>query len=204
MTFDDILARVYPYVPACPERTLLVHAMDASRTFFRKTLAWNVQVTAIDTVAGQAAYVLTLPANTTLVRVLACEIDDGAQYTVQNGSLGRKFAREATGRNVCVVSLPATVTLDPVTPIDDQSLIVDVAVMPDETGLTVIPDTLAEHGEYIAAGAIGSLCAMPGVTWQDLPTAVDQRTKFQRRIDAIYHQTAGTLQRSERAKTQWF
>ena len=204
MTFDDIVARVYPYVPACPPRTVLVHTMDAARAFFRKTLAWNVQAGDIPTVAGQAAYALTLPAATTLVRVLHCEVDDGAQYTVKNGSLGRKFTREATGRNACVVSLPGTVTLDPPPPVSAQDLIVDIAVMPDETGLAVIPDELAEHAEFIAAGAIGTLCAMPGVTWASLPTADDHRTKFQRRIDAIYHQTARTLVRSERAKTQWF
>jgi hypothetical protein len=204
VTYDEILARVYPYVGGCPPQTALQHTIDAARTFFRRSLAWNAQHAAITTVAGQAGYTLTLPDNTQLVRVLFVEVDDGAQYTVQNGSLGRKFVREATGRNVCVVALPGTLTLDPPPPVSDQDLIVDYALMPDGTGLTVFPDDLEEHAEYIAAGAIRTLCTMPGVTWREPETASDHGIKFQRRIDATYHQFAKTVVRSERAKTQWF
>lgn len=196
---DDFLPLALPYVPGCPAQTVLVHMLQACKTFCRRTLAWNYQHVAIPTVAGQANYALTLLANTQLVKVLSCEIDDGATYTVQNGALGRKFVREAAGRNVCVLALPSTLTLYPAPPVSGKNLIVDIAVMPSSDA-AAWPSDLAEHIEYIAAGAVGSLCAMPKVTWRDIDTAADQRDRFERRINAVYHTTARTLVRPEAAR----
>lgn len=199
LRFEDWLHRVLPYVPGCPPQTALLHLLDAAKTFCRRTLAWNYQHTPIATVALQANYSLSLAAGTKLVKVLGCEIAGGATYSVQNGALGRKFVREAAGRNVCVLSSPSTITLYPVPPVSGQSLIVDVALMPD-TDVAVWPDELAEHMEYIAAGAIGTLCAMPKVAWRDIDTAADQRDHFERRIHAVYHTTVRTLVRPEAAR----
>lgn len=197
---DDFMPLVVPYVPGCPPQTILVHLLQAAKVFCRRTLAWNYEHTAIPTVAGQAGYTLTLLADTELVKVLVCEIDDGATYTVQNGALGRKFVREAAGRNVCVLAPPNAITLYPAPPVSGRDLIIDVAVMPSNIA-AVWPATLAEHVEYIAAGAVGTLCAMPkAVAWRDIDTAADQRDRFERRINAVYHTTARTLVRPEAAR----
>lgn len=197
---DDFLPLVVPYVPGCPPQTILVHLLQACKVFCRRTLAWNYEHTAIPTVAAQAGYTLTLLADTELVKVLGCEIDDGATYTVQNGALGRKFVREAAGRNVCVLAPPNAITLYPAPPVSGLDLIIDVAIMPSNTA-AVWPATLAEHIEYIAAGAVGTLCAMPkSVGWRDIDTAADQRDRFERRINAVYHTTARTLVRPEAAR----
>lgn len=197
---DDFMPLVVPYVPGCPPQTILVHLLRAAQKFCRRTLAWNYEHTSIPTVAGQAGYTLTLAADTELVKVLGCEIEDGATYTVQNGALGRKFVREAAGRNVCVLALPNTITIYPAPPVSGRDLVVDVAVMPSNDA-AVWPDTMAEHIEYIAAGAVGSLCAMPkSVGWRDIDTAADQRDRFERRINAVYHATARTLVRAEAAR----
>jgi hypothetical protein len=198
---DDFMPLVAPYVPGCPPQTMLVHLLQAAKLFCRRTLALSYQHTAIPTVAAQADYTLTLIANTELVRVLSCEIDDGATYTVQNGAMGRKFVRDAAGRNVCVLALPTTVTLYPPPPLAAQDLILDIAVMPSSDA-AVWPATMAEHIEFIAAGAVGTLCAMPKAVagWRDIETAADQRDKFERRINAVYHTTARTLVRPEAAR----
>lgn len=191
---------VVPYVPGCPPQTILVHLLQAAKVFCRRTLAWNYQHAAITTVAGQADYTLTPELDTEVVRLLGCEIEDGATYTVQNGAIGRKFVREAAGRNVCVLAPPDAITLYPAPPVAGRSLIVDLALMPS-TSAVEWPDTLAEHAEYIAAGAVGSLCAMPKSTgWRDIDTAADQRDRFERRINAVYHTTARTLVRPEAAR----
>lgn len=196
---DDFMPLVLPYVRACPPQTVLVHLLQAAKTFCRRTLAWNYQHAAITTVAGQAGYTLAPMANTQIEKVLGCEIDDGAIYTVQNGAMGRKFVREAAGRNVCVLSSPTTITLYPAPPVSGRDLIIDIAVMP-ATDAAVWPADLAEHAEYIAAGAVGTLCAMPKVDWRDIDTAADQRERFERRINAVYHTTARTLVRPEAAR----
>ncbi len=191
---------VVPYVPGCPPQTILVHLLQAAKVFCRRTLAWNYQHAAITTVAGQADYTLAPELDTEVVRLLGCEIEDGTTYTVQNGAIGRKFVREAAGRNVCVLAPPDAITLYPAPPVAGRSLIVDLALMPS-TSAVEWPDTLAEHVEYIAAGAVGSLCAMPKSTgWRDIDTAADQRDRFERRINAVYHTTARTLVRPEAAR----
>lgn len=200
MTFDeDFLPLVLPYVSGCPPQTALVHLLQAAKVFCRRTLAWNVQHDAIATVAGDATYSLTLPSGTGLVKVLWCEIADSFEYGVVNGSLGRKFVREPAGRNVCLVTSPASIQLQPAPVLSGQDLIVDIALMPTATD-TAWPDDLAEHAEFIAAGAVGSLAAMPRVDWRDAATAVDQRDRFERRIHAVYHKTAKTLIRPDRAR----
>lgn len=196
---DDFLPLVVPYVTGCPPQTILQHLLQAWKTFCRRTLAWNYEHTAIPTVAGQAGYTLTLLADTELVKVLGCEVEGGATYTVQNGALGRKFVREAAGRNVCVLAPPNGLTLYPAPPVSGRDLIIDVAIMPSNTA-AVWPATLAEHIEYIAAGAVGTLCAMPKVDWRDIDTAADQRDRFERRINAVYHTAARTLVRQEAAR----
>lgn len=200
MTFDeDFLPLVLPYVSGCPPQTALVHLLQAAETFCRRTLAWNVPHEVIATVAGDSTYGLTLPDNTGLVKVLSCEIEDSFEYSVINGSLGRKIVRDKDGRNVCIVTLPAGIQLQPAPVLSGQNLIVDIALRPTATS-AVWPDDLAEHAPFIAAGAVGSLAAMPRVDWRDAATAVDQRDRFERRMNAVYHKTAKTLVRPEKAR----
>lgn len=206
MTYDDMLPRVLTYAPHAPPGTVRRHLNDAARTFARRTLCWNYQHPAITAQLNVADYDLSLGAGESLVKVLACDVNNGQTYAVRNGSLGRKLVRERAGHRVCVVALPGRITLDPVPPIPGQPIVVDVAVMPDESGDTYWPDELEEHVEYIAAGALGTLCAMPKATasWHDLSVAADHRDKFMRRIDAVYHTVAATLQRPAEAGPRWF
>lgn len=204
MTYDDMLPRIHTYAPHVPPGTARRHLNDAARTFARRTLCWNYQHPSLLAVLNQAEYGLSLGAGEQLVKVLACDVNNGQTYTVQNGSLGRRLVREASGSRVCVVALPGTITLSPVPPIPGQPIVLDVAVMPDESGDTEWPDELEEHVEYIAAGALGTLCAMPNVSWSSPATAVDQREKFYRRIDAVYHTVAATLQRPAKSGPRWF
>lgn len=184
----------------------LIRATDAlGNTADSSPVVWSIassiaNVTFSKASSATANCTLALPADTELVKLLGCEIKDGATYTVQNGALGRKFVREAAGRNVCVLALPNTITIYPAPPVSGRDLVVDVAVMPSNDA-AVWPDTMAEHIEYIAAGAVGSLCAMPkSVGWRDIDTAADQRDRFERRINAVYHTTARTLVRAEAAR----
>lgn len=202
-----MLPRVLTFAPNVPYGTALRHLNDAARTFARRTLCWNYEHSPISAVLGQSAYELSLGASEVLVKVLACDVNNGQTYQVRNGALGRRLVREASGTRVCVASLPGTITLTPAPPVADVDIIVDIAVMPDETCSVDWPDELEEHAEYIAAGALGTLCAMPKATaaWSDLSVAADQRDKFMRRIDAVYHKTAATLSHADpRSSARWF
>lgn len=193
-----MLARVRPYAEGCPPQTLLLHVIDATKAFCRRSLVWNLGLPALTTVAGQAVYALPLPPHTTLVRVLVCDLDTGTAYWPLGGSMGRAAVRNRSS-NVCAVLLPSTITLTPPPALDGQPLLIDVAVQPDDSGDTDWPDELQEHVEFIAAGAIGSLLAMPGVTWRDLPSAADNRTKFDNRVNALYHRVSRDMVRSPRS-----
>lgn len=203
--FTDWLDRVLPYVPGCPEDTALLHIVDAAKEFCRRTLAYNYQHEAIPTVAGQGSYLLVLPTGVRLAKVMGCQIGDGTSYAVQGGSLGRSLQRNMGG-NVCLLEDPRTIVLSPAPTQSGLPIVVDIAVMPTDAGTAVWPDSLEDHIEYIAAGAIGSLCAMPekAAGWRDLQSSIDNRAKFNARIAALKVQLSRSEVWSARAKTVWF
>lgn len=204
-TFDTWLNRVLPYVPGCPEDTALLHIIDAAKEFCRRTLVYNYQHAEVLTVAGQSNYLLTLPAGLRLTKVMGCQIDNATVYAVQGGSLGRSLQRNNSG-NVCRLEEPRTIVLNPAPTQTGLPIVVDIAVMPTDADTAVWPDSLEDHIEYIAAGAIGSLCAMPekSAAWRDLQSSIDNRGKFNARISALKIQLSRAEVWSDRAKTVWF
>ena len=204
-TFDTWLNRVLPYVPGCPEDTALLHIIDAAKEYCRRTLVYNYQHAEVLTVAGQSDYLLTLPAGLRLTKVMGCQIGNSTVYAVQGGSLGRSLQRNAGG-NVCLLEDPRTIVLSPAPTQSGLPIVVDIAVMPTDAGTAVWPDSLEDHIEYIAAGAIGSLCAMPekAAGWRDLQSSIDNRAKFNARIAALKVQLSRSEVWSARAKTVWF
>lgn len=188
MTFEDheFTARVLPYVPGAAPQTIRYHLIQSAREFCRKTMAWVFEHPPITTVAGQAAYTLTPPAGTEIVRVEWCEISDGPAYVPANGSLGRKRTR-AGASNTAALTFPSGLVLTPAPYINGGSLVVDLVLCPDQSGDVQWPAELDGEAGTVAAGAIASLCAMPKTDWTDLTTAGIQAALFKARTETLYH-----------------
>jgi hypothetical protein len=204
-TFEDMLTRVLPYAKTCPDGLAKVKLINAAREFATRTRIWNIQATAIPTVANQATYTVTagIPDAAVIAEVLHCEIQGGAEYQTQKtGSLSRQLLRHKRG-NLCVFSPPSAITLEPAPPLNGQNLIVDVALKPDAAGASGWPDEFDDEIEYLADGAIGMLCAMPDKDWSSEKVAAFHMGRFTRRINQLHLRVSRSLARRPEAQTVW-
>jgi len=204
VNFEDMLIHVLPSVRDCPRALALEHVVQAARTFCRKTRVWNYTLDTIDSVAGQAGYTLTVDSGQVLCGVLACEVNL-QRYVVRKGSEARRLSRASRG-NLCLFE-PATaqITLTPAPWGDNLPIVVDVFVQPASDQSGEWPDEHEDEVTFIAAGALASLCALPGTTWKDVDTVVAQDAKFRDRINTVARATDRTLQREDTAASAvWF
>lgn len=201
MTFDQIITRVLPYVDGCPYPLVQEHLINAARSFARRTRLWNVQLAPIAAVADQAAYTLASPVTGASICALLAVYLDGSRYVVRSGPLARRNTLDGRGNVAMFDTTSSVMTLTPA-PTSATSLIyVDVALEPKTDGTSGWPDQFEDEAEFLAAGAIGSLCGMPRKEWRDVQTAAEQTGKFNSRIATVYHRVAQQFIPSDRASS---
>lgn len=190
MTFDEFEPYVLPYAKNCPSAVVAHHVKLAAVTFCGRTLAWQEELTPVTTAAGVDLYTMNLPAGSQMVRLLRCNVGDYAYeaitamqsfgVTKQYGGAGRRtYSRVAWSINRQDIKLyPAP---------DGLGLLgALVALKPDITTATEIPDDLSQYVQDIAEGAIESLLMMPKDSpWSDPNTAVIHGAKFNDRIGTV-------------------
>lgn len=184
MTFEDFFPFILPSAPQAPEGLIVQHVRNAAREFCARTLVFQFTCPTILSAADVSDYTLQIREDQELVRVLACEVNE-TPYGVPDGVSGRRMARRNTG-NLCTMLGAQDFRLSPAPNAAGAEIILDVAVKPSLTA-TEWPDDFAEHVDWIAKGALGSLLTMPGndVPWKDQVGGADMRTQFQQRIGIV-------------------
>ncbi len=62
-SFNTLVSRVLPFVPACPRETVRQHIRDAAIVACEQTLAWRYEIKAFNLVAGVHEYAYNKPSN---------------------------------------------------------------------------------------------------------------------------------------------
>lgn len=203
MKWAQMLPHVLTHAVGCPDALAIDHLIKAARSFCSKTLVWNYTSPPIAATAGLALYTLQIGQGEELVRLLACEVNE-APYEVPSGASGRRMQRRKSG-STCVLVGNNDFTLEPAPYMDGHEIITDVAVKPAFENPAEWPDDLEEFIADIAAGAISTLCALPGVTWAAEKTAGEQAARFADRISTVAFKVSKGFGRSRHgAAITWY
>lgn len=205
--FHDLLL---PELPGCTVALLNLHLRQVIREFCAKTGAWRESLTAVDTVAAQAAYTLTLPADSELVRV--------TKLTVNSVFLWRHQDRKPAGTDTDVEpeytidEPPFTLdeNLSIITLATDEipaaaatgGLVVEAALKPTDTCISIPAFLFTQYSEALRYGTLARLMKMKK-PWGDRPLALDYEARWLSALNlAAYQAQVGNTRRPLRTKPQ--
>lgn len=203
--YHDLLL---PELPGCTVAMVNLHLRETAREFCTRTSAWRQALTAINTVASQAAYALATPADSELVRV--------TELTVNAVLLWRHNAREQAG--VDSDDLPAYGIDEPPFTLDGNlttltlatdeipdaavtgGLVVVAALKPTAAAATLPDFLLTQHSEAIRYGVLATLMKMKK-PWGDRPLAMDYESRWHSALNfAAYQAQVGNTRQPLRVK----
>jgi hypothetical protein len=184
MTFDSLLKRILPSVKGCPDSLAILHLREALIQFCEGTLAWQVWLDDIDTVADQSAYPMVLPPDSALVKLIEFKLD-GEDADVVTPAKGRSMRLHDSGAQVAWTADRINVEVSPTPTVDGSTLSLLAALKPTQDAETV-DDTLAEHYvDHLVDGALARLLEIEGVAWENPQRAAIRLGRFQDAIDTI-------------------
>lgn len=203
--YHDLLL---PELPGCTVAMVNLHLRETAREFCHRTSAWRQALTAVDTVAAQAAYALATPADSELVRV--------TELTVNEILLWRHNAREQAGTDSD--DLPSYGIDEPPFTLDSNlttltlatdeipdaavtgGLVVTAALKPTAAAATLPDFLLTQHSEAIRYGTLARLMKMKK-PWGDRPLAMDYEMRWNQALNfAAYQAQVGNTRQPLRTK----
>lgn len=204
MNLEDLAPFVLPSVQGCPDPTLLHHLRQAAIEFCSKTLVWQQELAPIASVAGTGTYLLPVPADAKLVKLLTYTID-GVEASVVTPEHGRKLAQRWASAEVAWTVDRTNVHFSPVPEANDVPYVFQAALKPTQAA-TAIPDEVGEHyANDIAEGALASLLSLEKVTWADPVKAGIRRMDFEGRMSRIAAQVSKGFSRgAHRVRARFF
>ena len=203
MNLEDLAPFVLEMAPSCPEPTMVHHLRQSAIKFCERTLAWQQDLTAIVSVAGDDSYPMVFPAGASLVKLMAFTVD-GAEAFVVTPEKGRRLAVNQSGRDVAWTDDRVNVRINPVPSQDGLSYVLKAALKPTQAA-TTIADSLGEHyAVELAAGALGTLLDLETMPWANPRMASAKRTFFEDRVGVISSQVSKGFSRGARQVRGFF
>ena len=203
MNYEDLAPFVLEWAPSCPEPTMVHHLRQSAIKFCERTLAWQQDLDAIASVAGDDSYPLVFPVGAVLVKLLAFTVD-GVDAHVVTPEKGRRLAVDQSSRDVAWTDDRVNVRINPLPAADGISYVLRAALKPTQAS-TTIADTLGEHyAAEIAAGALGTLLALQTMPWANPGMAADKRAFFEDRLGVISSQVSKGFSRGARQVRGFF
>lgn len=204
--FHDLLL---PELPGCTVAMLNLHLRQVVREFCAKTSAWREPLTAVNTVAAQAAYTLTPPADSELVRV--------TKLTVNSVFLWRHTDRQPAGTDTedepeyTIDEPPFTLdeNLAVLTMATDEipaaavtgGLVVEAALKPTEDCTTIPAFLFTQYSEPLRHGTLSRLMLMAKKPWTDRELATEYGNRYQAALNfAAYQAQVGNTRRPLRVR----
>jgi hypothetical protein len=189
VNLEDLAPFVLPSVSGCPEPTLLHHLRQAAIEFCGRTLVWQQDLDPITSVAATDSYLLPMPADAKLVKLLAFTID-GTEAFVVTPEKGRRLAVQASSRDVAWTDDRTNVRINPVPGADGLQYVFKAALKPSQAAVA-IPDEVGEHyARDIANGALAALLDLENVPWANPVKAATRRIDFEARMGRVAAQVA--------------
>lgn len=166
--FADILTLMAPSLPGCPDALKAATARQVWRDFCKRTCCW-VETVSADLVAGTSRYALTIPANAELVKVVSVVLRNAAQVAADgpgravDASDEQEIVLDSMGvPTVLLVGIPVSSSVA-------GGLTARVALCPLPTPFggtdAGMPQAFTEWAEYVVAGAVAQLAAVPKRPW---------------------------------------
>jgi hypothetical protein len=199
--FHDLLL---PELPGCTVAMVNLHLREAAREFCAKTSAWRQALTAVDTVAGQAGYVLATPAESELVRVTELTVNDILLW--RHSAIERAATDSEDLPKYDIDETPFTLdaNLTTITLAADEiptaavtgGLAVTAALKPTAAAANLPDFLLVHHSEAIRHGTLQRLMRMAKKPWTDRPLAVDYESRWHSALNfAAYQAQVGYTRR---------
>lgn len=197
MELDALFSFVMPEAKGCPPQTAEHHIRQAIIKFTEKTLSWQVALPEITTIAGTEQYALTLPAGSSLVKLLQAAIDTQPYDLVDRA---RGLGADSTTQGPCIWSEDLkAIKVYPVPSDAGRKIKLLVAVKPMQTATTIDPDLFERHAQSIATGALSTLLAMGNVTWADPRRALELKEQFASDMSRTASRVSSGFSRSKRS-----
>lgn len=198
-----------PELPGCTAAMVDFHLRAAAREFCRKTSAWRQTLTAIDTVAGQAAYTLLLPADSQLVRVTELSVaavllwrDRDVEPPADANAVRPKYGVTEPPFSLDANLTTLTLGTDEIPTAAVTGGLLVVAALTPTAAAAAVPDfLLSQYSEALRFGTLFRLMAMGKKSWTDRELAVEYRTNWNAQLNlAAYQAQVGNTRHQLRTR----
>lgn len=192
---------IAPRVPGAPAVAISAAALEGAIEFCSRTLTLQRKLTAVPTVANQAAYTLT-QAGEVVEKLLAAKLDGKPLRLPRQSDLDEDADVTLSAAAPCDLLLTGTmqVTLTPPPALANLSLVVRAAMRPSQAATTVDDVLYERHAQAIADWALHKLkSASAESPYYDAKGSELAMVRF---IEAVGREKAKVLRERARSKAR--
>lgn len=187
LPFEVFLSYVLPFVPGCPDQTVIQHARQASIEFFQRTLAWRRRLDDVTALAGYVEYEIPLPSQSAMAKLVGYYLNN-CRCQVVNVAQGDSLRSYRDGAEVAWTVTRTTFSVSP-EPKTGDLMSLDTALKPTQTSQGIYDFLWEEYAEHLQNGALARLFSMPNQPWTDLGLTAYYGGLFKDAIDRVGMQT---------------
>lgn len=197
-SFRPLVAR---HLPRCPVFEIDDAVVEAGREFCREAHCWRQSgLSLLTTVAGQGAYVATLPTGAELLRVHAAFIGEDEVDVGLPGEGDDEAPTLRRSRWRIEAAPPAGLLLSPLPAVAGVAVVGTLSYIPTKTSTGLLDVIFDEHAYGIASGAVAMLAAQPGKDWSAPAIVTYHEGKFREAITTASNAAGPVRRRPLRVK----
>lgn len=188
IAYDAFLSELLPFARNCPDLTIEAAVRQATIELCEKTEIWQTELDPISAIAGQYAYDLEPPANTSIHRIMSLIDQNGRRLEpVTSGMLDHRspdwrntpgipefFIRQDEQNELWIAPPPATAFTN--------AFLMRVVLKPSVTSAAASNFIMTDYRDTIVYGAIARLLRMPDRDWSNFKTAAVYYSMFQEQL----------------------
>lgn len=204
--FHDLLL---PELPGCTVAMVNFQLRETARELCHRTSAWREPLTAVDTVAAQAAYTLTAPADSELVRVTKLTVNDILLWRLTDRKPSGTDSETEPTYGIDEPPFTLDENLTQIVLATDEipaaavtgGLAVEAALKPTAAAATLPDFLLTQCSEALRYGTLSRLMLMAKKPWTDRPLATEYGQRWNAALNfAAYQAQVGNTRRPLRTK----
>lgn len=203
--FDRWLPFVLPDAPGCPRDTAIHHIRQAAMEFLELTHAWQADLPAVRSVAGETDYPLALPAGSAAVKLFAFAWGDNQGRVIDVADGRSKRAAWHRDELAAWIVNRSTVGINPAPSAADIPLVFRVSLKPTQAALDVPDEVFEQYADAIGTGALARILKLGGQAWTDVRRSAMLREDFDQAVDKVQWQVQKNFGRTtQRTRSSWF
>lgn len=180
MLYEDIVPKLYSYVPLAPFPAMLDAVQGAAVDFCKRSNAHRYTVPAFDSVVGQHFYTLATPAGTIPCKIITGRFNKTPLYPTSSVLLN-ETQELLTPRYYQLLGAQVRVTGSAPVAIP-AAFEFEIAVTPAYASNFVTDSIFDEYWEAIIDGALARLYSIPGKEWSSPRDAAYRQSLFDNAI----------------------